>query len=263
MESYNGYGPVLRLITYNINYSRRATGAFESYSLENREKDIFKVIKKTQPTIILLQEVFNKTSLMKKFKDYEWVFESDVSRPICCNAIGVNRHFLIGKECRIFTFNYSFIEKSAEKALGIIIDKTAIVNVHFPMTTEGRFAMAEHFTECFPKDSTFTKIIIAGDFNSFPDLRGAEQMEIIKKMTGTEIVSDNAKSMKTFGFALKSFYPYPYDEVPEETLKIPGKLDHILVKGYTCHEIYVLDDEKVEGKDFAPSDHFPIYAILY
>lgn len=46
---------------------------------------------------------------------------------------------------------------------------------------------------------------------------------------------------------------------------MPGKLDHIFVKGLRVAENttpLVLDAKNVEGEDFSPSDHYPITATF-
>lgn len=61
--------------------------------------------------------------------------------------------------------------------------------------------------------------------------------------------------------ALKSFYPYPYDYVPEEALALRGKLDHILVHVFMTESCKVID-RNIEGRNWKPSDHMPIVAEL-
>jgi hypothetical protein len=50
--------------------------------------------------------------------------------------------------------------------------------------------------------------------------------------------------------------------VPREALEMSGKLDHILTKGFDFVEGKVMDDEKMVGKDYHPSDHHPLYVVL-
>lgn len=69
--------------------------------------------------------------------------------------------------------------------------------------------------------------------------------------------------------ATRSFKAYPYDPVPQSALDIsldvPGKLDQILVNGFKLAEgttPVVMDVAKVPNKNFAPSDHHPMTAVL-
>ncbi len=138
------------------------------------------------------------------------------------------------------------------------------MNCHCPMEEKGRMTMASNFDQCLPSDRVF-RLIIAGDFNSFPDGRGPEQIETIQKVTGTVCISDFALSEFSGEIATRSFKAYPYDVVPEEALKMQGKLDHIFVKGLRVADNtvpLVLDARTVEGKDFSPSDHYPITVAL-
>lgn len=255
----------INFMTYNINYSRRAANEFADYSWENRRCAVYKLIKSTASDIIFLQEILavNQNEVQENLSGYRWYFEPTNSRDgVCCNAIGVKFTFL-PKEGHIkFSHNFNSLEKSAEKVLGLVIGDLCLLNAHFPMDEKGRMAMASNFDACLPKNSV---AIIAGDFNSFPDARGQEQVEILAKVSETVRISDLAISESSGELATRSFNAYPYDQVPTESLSIGGKLDHIFVKGLTLIENttpLVLDARKVEGKDFAPSDHYPIIAVL-
>lgn len=82
-------------------------------------------------------------------------------------------------------------------------------------------------------------------------------------MTDTVCISDSAISESSGETATHSFKAYPYDEIPKHGL--PGKLDHIFVKGFKLADNthpQVLDGRKVVGKSFGPSDHYPITASL-
>jgi hypothetical protein len=51
-------------------------------------------------------------------------------------------------------------------------------------------------------------------------------------------ISDLALSESSGEIATRSFKAYPYDIVHEEALKMPGKLDHIFVRGLKIAEKY-------------------------
>lgn len=62
-----------------------------------------------------------------------------------------------------------------------------------------------------------------------------------------------------------SVYAEIKKKVPEAALTLPGKLDHIFVKGFVVAPDttpVVLDASKVPTKNFSPSDHYPIIAVL-
>jgi endonuclease/exonuclease/phosphatase family metal-dependent hydrolase len=139
-----------------------------------------------------------------------------------------------------------------------------LINAHFPREEKGRLAMAANLHECLPSDKSY-RVIIAGDFNSFPNCKGPEQIETIRKVTETNRISDLALSEISKEIATHSFKPYPYDFVPPEALEMPGKLKHIFVKGFRITDEttpLVLDVTKMKGWDFTPSDHYPIKATL-
>lgn len=254
-------------MTYNVNYSRRAINEYAQYGWENRRNDVYKLIKGANPTVLFLQEVLSKNQeeVRANLADYEWYFDPTNSRDgVCCNGIGIKRGFQQGVERKAFSYNFNKIEKTAEKVCGLVIGDLCLVNVHCPMEEKGRMAMAANLHLCVPSDREY-RIIYAGDFNSFPDARGGEQIELIAKVTGTVRISDHALSESTGQIATRSFKAYPYDIVPEQALDLPGKIDHIFVKGLKVQDKtvpMVLDARCVAGKDFAPSDHYPSTAVL-
>lgn len=257
----------LNFETYNINYSRRAVGeVYGQYSWENRRSDVYKLIG-SDKSIVFLQEILTKNmgDVETSLSDYQWHFEPTNARNgVCCNGIGINKAFMPGVEQKKFAYNFNQFDKTAEKVMGVTLGNICLLNAHFPMEESGRMAMAENFDRCLPSDKEY-RLIIAGDFNAFPDCKGPEQIETIRKVTGTVRISDYALSESTGEIATRSFEAYPYDEVPEEALKLIGKLDHIYLKGFKVVEgttPLVLDARKVAGKDFSPSDLYPIIITL-
>ncbi|MCE5295280.1 MAG: endonuclease/exonuclease/phosphatase family protein [Chlamydiales bacterium] len=257
---------IIKFMSYNVNYSRRAVDEYSEYGWESRKNDVYKLIQGADRNIIFLQEILsqNRDEVQKSLSDYRWYFEMTNSRNgVCCNGIGIKDSFRPGQERKQFSYNFNVFEKGAEKVLGIVIDDLCLVNVHCPMEEKARMAMAENLDKCLPLDQEFKQIIFAGDFNSFPDCRGEEQIETIAKVTRTVRISDSAVSETTKQIATRSFQAYPYDVVPEQALNLPGKIDHIFVKDLTLETTpVVLDARYVEGKTFAPSDHYPIVTSL-
>jgi len=260
-------------ITYNVNYSRRAVMEFEEYSWENRRGSVYgelaKIVPETQSKadIIFLQEILsqNMQEVETSLADYKWHFEATNARDgVCCNGIGIKKGILPEQAQQKFVFNFNAYEKTAEKVLGLLIGDMCLVNVHFPMEEQGRMAMAEHFSACLPKDREY-RLIIAGNFNAFPDAKGTEQIKLLCKVTGTIAVSDLAISEVSKNIATRSFKAYPYDKVPETALALPGKLDHVLIKGLqvaTGTGPIVMDAATVPNKTFSPSDHYPIRIVF-
>lgn len=254
-------------MTYNVNYSRRAMNEYAEYSWENRKSSLYNLIEEISPNILFLQEILtkNKEEVQKNLSDYQWHFEPINSRGgLCCNGIGVKNTFLRNVKQQKFSYNFDKFEKTAEKVLGLIIGDLCLLNVHFPINEQSRMAMASNFHRCLPLSKTY-KIIIAGDFNAFPDCRGQELLESLQKVTNTVCISDLALSESSREIATRSFKAYPYDVVPESALALPGKLDHIFVKGFKIADkttLLVLDSRKVVGKSFSPSDHYPIICNL-
>lgn len=258
-------GSEVNFLTYNVNYSRRATDEYEEYSWESRRNDVYKLIRDANSNIVFLQEILtkNQEEVQSTLSDYKWHFETTNSRDgVCCNGIGIKHEFLPEIEQEKFSYNFNQFEKTAEKILGLKLGDLCLINAHVCMDEKGRMATAENFDKCLPSDKNY-RVIIAGDFNSFPDAKGQEQIKRISEVTDTVCISDSAISESSGDIATHSFKAYPYDEIPKHGL--PGKLDHIFVKGFKLADNthpQVLDGRTVEGKSFAPSDHYPITATL-
>lgn len=135
---------------------------------------MYNLIKNSNPTIVFLQEILtkNEKEIEASLSDYQWHFEPTNSREgVCCNGIGIKNTLLIGLEQKKFSYNFNKFEQTAEKVLGLIIGDLCLLNAHCPMDEKGRMAMASNFDQCLPSDRAY-QVIIAGDFNSFPDGKG-------------------------------------------------------------------------------------------
>lgn len=185
MASVCGSAPTnsIEFMTYNVNYSRRAIDKYEEYSWENRRDSIYKIIKENNPTILFLQEILTKNTreVQEKLADYQVHFEPINSRDgICSSAIAIKKSFLPNEKQHKFSFNFDQFDKTAEKVMGVVVGDLCLVNVHCSMEEKGRMAMAENFAKCLPQGKRY-RLIIAGDFNSFPDCRGQSRSKECKK----------------------------------------------------------------------------------
>lgn len=276
-------------MSYNICFSRSATdspkGMFGVYAWEKRSNDVFELLKQKAVSVLFLQEVqcAKQTEITTTLTDYTWHFEPTLARNgVCCNAIGIKKDFMPGvkQEKGVHNFNKGKIpvvakasdpsapiptrDDTKEKVLRVVIGNLCFVNIHWPMNEEDRLKMAVDLKACIPQDKNY-RVIIAGDFNSFPNYKGKEQLEAAEKATGGKTITDQALSEITNKVAASSFTPYPYDPVPAADLATPGKLDHILAIGLKLAkgtQAVVLDKAHVKGQKFAPSDHFPLIATL-
>ena len=244
----------MKVATYNINFSRRAKGENEKYSIKYRIDGIIKSLKEND--IILIQELHDSqlNHFTTKMGEYEWYFGKQNSRNRVCN-IGIG---IIKGKYSSLTFNEENFNKYLDGNENVItcyikdID-TLICNIHFPCGLKYRKSMVEYFPTMLSKYG-YNKLIIGGDFNSYPDIWGYEQMLKMNSLCGT--YSGSEYCLKNGVICKKSFKGYPYDLVPESD-KLFGKIDHFLIKGYgttkcTAHENYC---EKL-GMNL--SDHFLI-----
>ena len=147
------------------------------------------------------------------------------------------------------------------------VGDTLYVCVHAPMDKDERFSVAAGIAEVI-REMEVTRWVIGGDFNSFPDDGGFHQMDETNHVLNTRSVSDNATAVSNGKLAMKSFKPYPYDFVDPDALDLHGKLDHILVHGFRVEHDdddklkCVVDDTEIKGKNWHPSDHFPVIVGL-
>ena len=97
---------------------------------------------------------------------------------------------------------------------------------------------------------------MCGDFNTFPDDKGHDQMRILKSKGLYEgaypLFNLEGKRIE------ETFLAYPYDMFKKSEEKYP--LDHIMGKGVifeapVCHDELELE---FKGKYYGISDHFPI-----
>lgn len=188
-------------MTYNICWSRRATGQFEEYSWANRKQSVYQLLKTNLPTtertadLLFLQEIHQDIveEVTKTLSEYKWVFAATNDRDgVCRNGIGVKANLIRpGEEFRSFDYDFRQCDSKAERVLGLVLGDICMVNAHFPMQPAPRMVMAENFNRCLPADKKY-RYLIAGDFNSMPDLKGPEQMTTVVKVANTVCLSDLA-----------------------------------------------------------------------
>ena len=115
---------IIKFMSYNVNYSRRAVDEYSEYGWESRKNDVYKLIQGADRNIIFLQEILsqNRDEVQKSLSDYRWYFEMTNSRNgVCCNGIGIKDSFRPGQERKQFSYNFNVFEKGAEKVLGIVM----------------------------------------------------------------------------------------------------------------------------------------------
>lgn len=251
---------MLRVVTYNVNREGTPPG-YEAYSWEARKAFVFARLLEYNADILILQEVeFNAVhELWQAIPGFAWHVSTEDSHTSML-VTGV-------KESLSGSWTYT----GPKNSLWVYCNDldTWIVNVHLRHTAADRFASGTAISALVAKfkgsrtgnELPVQKWIIAGDFNSFPDARGEEQIAQLSHTSNTYEASAYARYKTDNKPALKSFKHYPYDPVPPEVAALPGKLDHILVFGFVSRSA-VVDDRNIPGYDWAPSDHYPVIVEL-
>ncbi len=254
--------------TYNINYSRRADGDFGAYHWSNRSKYVYELMKKINASFWCIQEIHqdNIDEFTETMKDHHWHIQPQNSRggKLTSIAIGVNKEHDLS-DIEWITYNFNQHHQLGEVVVGCIIKslQMLVVSVHFPMDLDARKSMVEQFKN-FLKLYTYDSLIITGDFNSFPDGWGYNQIPLLNALCSTYSASEYAVYKSTNVYAKHSFNPYPYDVVPETSLKMVGKLDHMLVKKLYVkpNTSVIVHDDYIPNTMINPSDHYPMSVTL-
>lgn len=259
----------LKVSTYNINYSRRADGDFGAYHLDKRSKYVYDLMNKVGATVWCVQEVHQDyiDEFTRTLSDKQWHFQPQNSRGGKLTSIGigierslpsVDTHYDIS-DIEWVSFNFNQYHPVGEIVVGCLIKslQTLIVSVHFPMDLDARKSMVDNFDE-FLKLHTYTHLVICGDFNSFPNGWGYQQIPRLNAKCCTYSASEFAVHSSNGSYAKHSFTPYPYDVVPKDALKMIGKLDHILVKNLYAETAVLVHDDLIPNTMISPSDHYPM-----
>jgi len=267
MESFTGYyghyfnKTTIKVATYNVNYSRFAHSSdqFRAFRWENRVDDVCALVKELDADVLLIQEVVTDCAddFESRFPEYDWCLVPNNSRGGVA-TVGVGCKKEMG--ATFFSVDFAKYGELNQKVVFARCGDTLYCSVHFPMQKEGRRSMAESFEKEMELHD-HTRLVIGGDFNSFPNCYGYAQIPRMNYSCGTYSASEFAVRESDSKYATASFESYPYDAVPPEALAMVGKLDHILVKGFETLEAVVYD-RKVDRRTYSPSDHYPVMVTL-
>jgi endonuclease/exonuclease/phosphatase family metal-dependent hydrolase len=258
---------MLKVMTYNINYSRRATveNGWGFYSWPNRASTIYQILKSHDPDVLMIQELHEdyRGEFMDTMTNYYWFFMKQNARGgVTYIGIGFKRtldHFKFGE----YNFNQHNNEdiKDLENSVYCVDDltNTIYISVHLPMNLDCRMKTSELISIL---TKPFDHAVIGGDFNSSSAICGYQQMLKTNAYCGTHSLSEYALFKSTNMIATKSFIPYPYDYVPQKWLDVPGKLDHLLGKNVIPVGNVIVDDTCMEETNIMPSDHMPIICVI-
>lgn len=244
---------IFKIITWNVNYDERAKGDYEKYDWKHRKEKVGKFIRSNIGSIFHLQEVMPE--YMKDIAD--WLFETHFLFAVKVHPCGRKNVSAFPRD--MYGIKHINIPAPSDEHRQVFLKVRAggfiFINAHFPINQKFR----EDFTDqlCELTENEITPVIVTGDFNSFPDGNGFDQTYFIQnhgKLHAATSVMIDAKTRKR---ALKTFEPFPYDEIPESAKNAPEfNLDHIFVKRLThgVPEVHTLD---------GASDHYAISMEFY
>jgi len=308
--------------THNIQYSSRAIDGYKSKIVDpgapkdygylahkNRFPSIAKVIKEWNPDICNLQEIQNPNPTdgideVTQYSDFfgeaydsrSFHFKPSKRRPnqylMTANRKSLTRVIACASyhldqwvsEGRTGTISHSKIEvKRPDREIGEIVH---VFNTHFHPEQVGGMNTAKvmpHILEnCIGEDYKQERITISGDFNTFLQSGGPEQVRIIKEGCGMQDAVDAATFISTNDYGQKgelathTFYLFIYDE---EALRVTHPecfdesggflqmpIDHVFYRNLRGIKAFV--DNRTIGQlggskdprlnNVTPADHFPV-----
>ena len=128
-------------------------------------------MKKIDSTVWCVQEVHLDyiSEFTETMKEHQWYFQPQNSRGGKLTSIGIGIKNEIN-DIEWVTYNFNQYHALGEVVVGCFIKstQTLIVSVHFPMDLDGRKSMVENFPK-FLQCHKYDRLVICGDFNSFPN----------------------------------------------------------------------------------------------
>ena len=161
----------MEIITWNVNYDDRAIGEFEKYDWDHRKAAIGEFVKSHMNSIFHFQEVMPK--YMTEIED--WLCETHVLFSMQVHPCG--RQNVSAYPASLNNLEQVDVPPPSEKHRRVFLrvenDECVFYNVHFPMAEEFREAFTKQLCDLTRNETR--KVVVTGDFNSFPDGNGFEQ----------------------------------------------------------------------------------------
>ncbi len=245
---------MITLLTWNINYSKRAIDPYQVFDWNHRSDNLILKLFASNADIICLQQVHQD----EKIDYFDDLYVLKI-KYIMFSSKMVDNNYLVSLFDRdkftIIGHRTINIEKSDLEVHDLTIiqhKKTkvelSIFNMYFPVNKAQRLMMAE---KLIIDNSRPT--IICGDFNTFPRWGGFKQMKLLKDKGLDEI----ALLINPLGKIVhKTFKAYPYDA--NNSSSYP--LDHIMGRNIHFHKAICFNEDKIEwgNQKYGLSDHYPI-----
>ncbi len=266
------------IVTWNVNFSGRTVGEFETFSFANRATFILNDIKALQnktsngPIIFAFQEVMpdyldslnsvfpndKYTVYTKKVHDVGRMLYTAVPKTLTSQTRNIQPLGCNFRDC----WDFIDIGDASKPSL-------TIVNLHAPMDAQFRLPICKHVAE---SASFEWPTIIVGDLNTFSDGQGLDQIRLMENtgfrdvtcvLLRSSVASPSFEPVTPKIRVLETFDPYPYDNVPRDNPGFfPFNLDHVLVHNITDYSTVLCYDQErnvmFDGKEYGNSDHFAL-----
>jgi endonuclease/exonuclease/phosphatase family metal-dependent hydrolase len=237
------------IITWNINYSVDTVGEFEKYDWKHRKDRVIQFLLSHVGAIFCLQEATEES-----IADICSVFDAThTHHSKKVHPAGRYLLTLIPGQYVTSHITLPVLEGFRDCWDCFMIDWTFITNVHLPMAAKYRLPLSSHITasvETLCRSCADPHSIILGDWNSFPDEQGYEQVMSIQTGTHREATSVILDAIDPKKRILATFQPFPYDIIPDHPNRYTYHLDHIFVSN--------LENTIPIAYESDASDHFAI-----
>jgi len=269
----------MKIVSWNLNYDPRAKNNDDSFNYEAFDwkyrsryvlDDISLFLEKNKTTVIFaFQEVMPQymEDLNGLLSETHHIFTKKV------HDIGRHLYTAIPKQFHTAKQELEELEgcRNCWDIFGVN-DQFWLMNVHLPMAGKFRLPISKHVAA-----NGYHSIpsIIVGDFNTFSDELGYEQMRQIQAEGYYDASSILLGGSMKEPFVpdlprrriLQTFEPYPYDVISDNLRRYPINFDHIFVHGSLQHDTPICYDQAkfhhkgqiiADTGDFGHSDHFAI-----
>lgn len=108
----------------------------------------------------------------------------------------------------------------------------------------------------------YDTLVISGDFNSFPDLCGFNQLPLMNSLCKTYTATECAIYSCNKKLATKTFRGYPYEIMQKLIIKTANQIYFGPKYDLISEEPSLVDDRKLSRLPFSPSNHYSVIVNL-
>lgn len=232
------------------------TAGFQSLTWKARAPLMVQRIREQRAEIVCLQEVEDISMLASALPEFCWTCVPEVTPRIGFNAVGLQNGIGFAIE-ETLSFKLGAEDRWESAILVRCSRGLSVMCVHLSVDATARWTQVNKIGGVLFHEARRpgAKVILAGNFNTFPSADGLQQIPYLASLAGLTSATEGAISCLTKQLATTTFSPFPFDSVDPHALQAPGKLDHILCKGFVPIQSYV-DDRPSPSLACGLSNHF-------